>query len=351
MMQADLAAEQESLPAETGEMLHEIRNSAERAAKLTKQLLAFSRRQVLQTRLLDLNDVVTSLAKMLQRIVGEHVSMFLILHPTPLMVRVDSGMIDQVLLNLVINARDASPSGGQLVIRTGEVNVSPTDAAMNSDIRTGWHAFLSVSDTGCGIPTENLGRIFEPFFTTKEHGKGTGLGLSTVFGIARQHGGAVTVESQVAFGSTFRVLLPRSDEAPVVPSRDTARAAPRGGRETILLVEDDPAVRDLTRKVLEKAGYNVPEASRGTDALRVWRELNGDVDLLFTDIVMPDGLNGWELASRLQSFKPSLKIIFTSGHSEDVAGRQLDLKVGQTFIQKPSPPSALLEAVRRLLDT
>jgi PAS domain S-box-containing protein len=350
MMQVELSAMVENLPGEVREGLQEIHVSAERAANLTRQLLAFSRRQVMQPRQLELNEIVTSLTKMLQRILGEDVRLQLNLYPRPLLTRADAGMLDQVLLNLVVNARDAMPGGGRLFIETGEKILTAEESALIPDTSPGRHVCLRVTDTGSGIAPEHLPRIFEPFFTTKEPGKGTGLGLATVFGIVKQHHGSITVESKVARGTTFQILLPEIKESARVPDEASAQPKPRGGTETILLVEDDTAVRLLTRTVLERAGYHVLEAPDGVQALRVSERYQGPIHLLLTDIVMPEGVSGFALSVRLQARNPALRVIFMSGYSAEIAGRELSLEEGQNFIQKPSSPRQLLETVRQCLD-
>jgi len=330
--------------------IEEISNAGERAASLTRQLLAFSRRQIMQPRQLDLNESVTSIAKMLQRILGEDVPMQLNLSPSELLTHADAGMLDQVLLNLAVNARDAMPGGGRLIVKTSATALSEGDAQALPDILPGNYVCLSVSDNGCGIPADNLARIFDPFFTTKETGKGTGLGLATVFGIVKQHRGAITVTSEVGRGSTFHVLLPASDGLSEAAAPDTRKLAPRGGSETIFVVEDDDVVRQLTRTLLEDYGYHVIQASNGVEALRVWKQCKGEVQLLLTDVVMPEGLSGLDLAAELRASSPELKVIFTSGYSPDLAGRELRLEEGQNFLPKPSSPDRILEIVRRCLD-
>jgi PAS domain S-box-containing protein len=333
------------------EAVQEILHAADRAANLTRQLLAFSRRQVMQPRLLDLNDIVTSLTKMLQRIVGEDVRIQLTLHTRPLMTRADGGMLDQVLMNLVVNARDAMPGGGQLSIVTSVERITEETARDRADARPGVYVCFSVTDNGSGIADENLDRIFEPFFTTKELGKGTGLGLPTVFGIVKQHDGFVTVNSAPGRGTTFRVGLP-AEENVIDPEVEVVeRAGRRLGTETVLLVEDEPAVRTLTRVVLERQGYRVIEAANGVEAMRAWRQQNEPVHLLVTDIVMPEGVTGRELASRLRAVDPKLRVIFTSGYSGDIAGRELSEQRGQSFIQKPYSPKELLLTIARCLDS
>ena len=339
-------------PAHPGrECLDEIGAAAERAAGLTRQLLLFSRRQVMEPRLLDLNEVVTSLTKMLQRIIGEDVQQQLHLHSRPLTVHADAGMLDQVLMNLVVNARDAMPGGGRLVIETTERELTAADAAAIPDAAPGRYACLRVTDSGCGIAPADLARIFEPFFTTKEVGKGTGLGLATVFGIVKQHGGALQVESEPGRGTAFQILLPAATAADESVAEKAAKPKPRGGTETVLVVEDEPSLRMLTRIILEQAGYQVLEAAHGVEALEVWERHPGPIHLLFTDLVMPEGVSGRELAARLRERYPRLPVIFTSGYSADIAGRELALQPGQHFLQKPSRPHELLETVRRCLDS
>ncbi|HSI86878.1 MAG: PAS domain S-box protein [Candidatus Methylacidiphilales bacterium] len=351
MMQADLAATNPDSSPQTQEMLKEINAASERAANLTRQLLAFSRRQVMQPRLVDLNDIVTSLSKMLRRIVGEDLPMQLNLYSRPLMTRADAGMLDQVLLNLVVNARDAMPSGGNLIIWTGERNVTPEDVAGIPDASPGRYARLSVTDNGMGIPEDKLPHIFEPFFTTKEPGKGTGLGLATVFGIVKQHLGFITVESKVEHGTTVHIYLPAEKSEEPAPAEAKTVFTLQGGKETVLLVEDEAGVRLITRISLERAGYKVLEAPDGVKALKLATEYKEPIHLLITDIVMPEGISGRELASKLQAIKSGLRVIFISGYSAEIAGRELALQEGQNFIQKPFQIGKLLETVRRSLES
>jgi CheY-like chemotaxis protein len=313
-------------------------------------LLAFSRRQIMQTRQVNLNEIVTSLTKMLQRILGKDVRLLLNLHPGVLPTRADPGLLDQVLLNFIVNARDAMPDGGQLTIETGERTFTEAETSALPDTLPGRYVCLRVTDTGCGIAPENLPRIFEPFFTTKEPGKGTGLGLATVFGIVKQHNGSVAVESEVGRGTTFQVFLPATEGAIASADEITAKPNPRGGTETILLVEDEPGVRLLLRTMLEKHGYQVLEAAHGVEALRIWEHYSGPIHLLLTDIVMPEGISGRELAARLLQRAPQLRVIFISGYSADIAGRELVLQEGQNFLQKPCLADHILETVRKSLD-
>jgi PAS domain S-box-containing protein len=349
MLQARLSAEVKNTPGEVLEGLQQIHAAAERAADLIRQLLLFSRKQVMQARDLDVNEAVTSLAKMLQRIIGEDVRLQLHLHPAPLITRADPGMLDQVLMNLAVNSRDAMPGGGQLLIRTMEEVVEGRLARLHPDVAPGRYICLSVADNGMGISPEILPRIFEPFFTTKEPGKGTGLGLATVFGIVKQHGGFIEVESRPAHGASFRIFLPACKSTPGCLDR-AEQSLPRGGTETIMLVEDDRAVRSLTRVMLERYGYHVLEAADGIEAVTLWERQHETVALLLTDLVMPGGFSGQELAAFLQQSKPELKTIFTSGYSAEVAGRQLELLPGKNFLQKPFLPNQLLETVRQCLD-
>jgi CheY-like chemotaxis protein len=332
-------------------MVDAIRTAAERAAALTRQLLAFSRHQVLQPRQIDLNDTVINLTKMLRRIVGEDVRVELGLHQAPVLTRADPGMIDQVLLNLAVNARDAMEAGGRLRIETGFEVVDQGGDGVEPALPAGHYVRLSVSDTGSGIPEALLPRIFEPFFTTKEPGKGTGLGLATVFGIVKQHEGAISVVSDPGEGTTFRILLPAAAAAAAPALVDAApEEKPRGGSETILLVEDEPMVRRLARTALERSGYTVLEAPSGVEAIEIWNERRADIRLLMTDLVMPGGVSGRDLAARLQADEPNLRVLFTSGYSAEIAGRDPPLVDGQNFVQKPYRLAKLLEIVRRRLD-
>jgi PAS domain S-box-containing protein len=337
-----------TVPAEARESLDEIGRAAQRATSLTRQLLLFGRREVMQPNQLDLNEIVTQLARMLQRLIGEDVRMRLHVHPRPLPIFADSGMIEQLLMNLAVNARDAMTGGGELIIETSETTIDEGTASVN-DAEAGCYACLSVSDTGRGIPPEVLPHIFEPFFTTKEAGKGTGLGLATVFGIAKQHRGWVKVYSEHGLGTTFRFFLPSTALAAATPQPPAVVVLQRGRGETVLLAEDDESVREITRVMLERHGYNVVVANSGRDALRRWDETDRSIDLLLTDMVMPGGVGGTELAAQLQRRQPTLKVIFTSGYSAEIAGRALVLRDGQTFLQKPFDVSRLLTTIANLL--
>jgi PAS domain S-box-containing protein len=349
LMQTQLVEMIEQLPQEAVDGLEQIRAFTNRASDLTRQLLLFSRRQVMQPGNLDLNEIVTNLAKMLQRIIGEDVRLQLNLYPVPLITRADAGMLEQVLLNLAVNARDAMPKGGQMRIDTTQTDVAET--AAGSELVPGHYVCFSVSDTGSGIPPEILPKIFEPFFTTKEAGKGTGLGLATVFGIVKQHQGWIKVDNRPGRGVTFQVYLPANTTAVAKTPPIISKPKPRGGKETILLVEDEWEVRDLIRKILIRHGYQVLEATNGVEAISVWQGQSETVALLVTDLVMPAGLSGQELARQLQAAQPNLKVVFISGYSAEIAGRELQLHGGEAFIQKPFATDHLLETIRRILDT
>jgi PAS domain S-box-containing protein len=345
-------------PAQRAEYLAEITRATERAAALTRQLLTFSRRQVLQPRRLDVNEVVSGLAKMLGRVLGEDVRLELKLQPGTLITRADAGMLDQVIMNLVVNARDAMPEGGRLTIETSRAALSTDDLLRFPGARRGPHIAVSVADTGCGIPAQDLAHIFEPFFTTKEPGKGTGLGLATVFGIVEQHGGALRVASEARRGTVVMALLPADDgvEIAVPPfgvppsSAPPFEQTPRGGTESVLLVEDEEPVRNLAHRLLAARGYRVTAASSGSEALRLCEDANETFDLVVTDMVMPGGVSGRELIQSLTGRRPGLKAIFMSGYAGDVAGEGLDLRDGFNFLQKPFEPHELLACVRARLD-
>jgi PAS domain S-box-containing protein len=350
-MHAGLLAAEPGISPEHLDVAVEIERAAERAANLTRQLLLFSRAQALEPRDLDLNDVVTGINRMLQRILGEDIRILFKLSPRALIVHADAGMLEQVLMNLAVNARDAMPHGGRLVVETSAVELDDLAARQAPQARQGTFACLYVSDTGCGIPREVAPRIFEPFFTTKEVGRGTGLGLATVFGIVEQHKGWINVYSEVGRGTTFRVYLPclMGDAEAVGPARQ-ALAPARGGHETILLVEDDAALRAVVRSTLVRLGYRVVEAPSGSAALSVWDQHRDDVRLLLTDLVMPDGMSGRDLAAHLLGRDPHLRVLYTSGYSADVAGRDGTFEDGVNFLAKPFQARTLAQAVRESLD-
>jgi CheY-like chemotaxis protein len=259
-------------------------------------------------------------------------------------------MMDQVLMNLAVNARDAMPKGGTLRIETAEKSVSEEMAGLHPEAVPGRYVCVSVSDTGTGIPPEILPRIFEPFFTTKEAGKGTGLGLATVFGIVKQHQGWIKLDNRPGRGVTFRIFLPTDAEAEAEGAQTEVKPKPKGGSETILLVEDEPRVRKSIGTILERRGYRVLSAANPIEATKLWEKHYQEVGLLLTDLVMPGGMNGHELARQLQSAMPSLRVVYISGYSPEIAGQELHLQSGENFVQKPFVTDHLLETIRRSLD-
>jgi signal transduction histidine kinase/CheY-like chemotaxis protein len=339
-----------SLSAGSTRSAQQIAQAAERAAGLTRQLLTFSRRQVMQPRRLDMNEVVANMTKMLGRILGEDVALQISYFPRPALVQADSGMMEQVLLNLAVNSRDAMPKGGVLAIKISLTDVDARHLLHHSDAHAGRFVCLTAADSGCGIPSENLRRIFEPFFTTKEVGKGTGLGLATVYGIVKQHQGWVEVESEMGKGTTFKVFLPCSGESAAPAESPAAEEVVRGGTETILVVEDEAPVRELVCSLLAGHGYNILQAESGVQALEMWPHWKEKVDLLLTDLVMPDRVNGRELAEKFWAERPRLKVIFTSGYSADVVGKDFVLRRGLNYLQKPYHPQKLAATVRDCLD-
>jgi PAS domain S-box-containing protein len=349
-LQAGLLKAEQNISAKQLDFASEIEKSTQRAADLTRQLLLFSRKQALQPRDLDLNEVVTSITKMLQRTLGEDVQMQFEFSPQPLLIHADAGMVDQILMNLSVNARDAMPKGGQLIIETSAVEFDEITAAQTSQARPGSFACVSVSDTGGGIPPEVLPKIFEPFFTTKAVGKGTGLGLATVFGIVQQHQGWINVYSKAGQGTTFRIYLPRLTKASDKKADWSSLASIRSGNETILLVEDDSSLRASIRIALSRLGYRVLEAPTGVAALEVWKQHRDEIRLLFTDMVMPEGMNGKELARRLLQENPKLKVIYASGYSADLADKDLLLQEGVNFLTKPFAAHKLAQTIRNCLD-
>jgi two-component system, cell cycle sensor histidine kinase and response regulator CckA len=350
-LQAASLLSSEALSEKAAESAREIAFAAERAAGLTRQLLAFSRKQLTQMADLDLNGLVANLIKMLQRLLGEDVQLELSFSPAHPLIQADAGMIEQVLLNLAVNARDAMPRGGRLRIQTETLSLDEAGAQANPEARPGEFVCLSVSDTGQGIAPEHLPRLFEPFFSTKGVGEGTGLGLATVYGIVKQHQGWITVESRLGHGSTFRVFLPRSLGPAAALEASPARPLPlAGGREAILLVEDEEAVRRVVRSILEGLGYRVFEAESGVAALAVWRKRRGEIALVLTDMVMPEGLTGCDLAEKLWAEAPNLPVILTSGYSAQIAGQQRGLGEGVPFLQKPYSPETLATVLRDALD-
>ena len=334
--------------AERADCQTEIREAAERAAALTRQLLVFSRKQAVERTEVNVNAVVEGVTKMLKRVLGEHVSLRVELAPDLPPVRGDVGMVEQVLLNLAVNGRDAMPDGGTLTVRTTAAERAAHARGAGAPSQ-GTFVCLSVADDGCGIPPENLTRIFEPYFTTKELGRGTGLGLATVHGIAQQHGGWVEVDSEVGRGTVFRVFFHTGADGAVAARGEPAPRAPHlpRGTETILVVEDEAPVSTLVRRILERVGYRVLVAASGPEALGIAQREH--VDLLLTDMVMPGGMSGRELAMRLRLTRPGLPVVLMSGYSAELSSR-LPTPAGSVFLPKPFTPEKLARAVRSALD-
>jgi len=330
--------------------LEQIRQAGYRAAALTRQLMAFSRKQVLQPEVLSLNQIVSGLNKILHRLIGEDISLITILSPDLGLVKADPGQLEQVLINLAVNARDAMPNGGHLTIETANVNLGESYTVIHPDVKPGPYVLLIVSDNGLGMSEETKTHLFEPFFTTKELGKGTGLGLAAVYGIIKQSDGHITVYSETDYGTTFRIYLP-CVEALIQPDRpaDEARMAALYGNETILLAEDDAVVRGLARNMLAGRGYIVLEAANGQEALQIAGSYPDPIHLLLTDVIMP-GINGKLLATELVRLRPDTKVLFISGYTDDAIMHHGVLEPHVAFLSKPFSHLALTGKVRAVLD-
>jgi signal transduction histidine kinase/ActR/RegA family two-component response regulator len=330
--------------------LEAVKEAGERAATLTRQLLAFSRKQILQPKVLDLNHVIYETNKILQRLIGEDIDLLIGLTPDLGKVKADPNQIEQVLMNLSVNARDAMPRGGKLTIETHNVDINEEYASKHFSVQPGRYVMLAISDTGCGMDAETQARIFEPFFTTKEVGKGTGLGLATVYGIVKQSGGNVWVYSEVGRGTTFKIYLPCVDN----PARELTGSAEdtqlQVGTETVLLVEDEQIVRDMTREILQESGYRVLEAKHGQEALIVAEQHHGPIHLMLSDVVMPQ-MSGRELAAQLTPLRKDMKVLYMSGYTDDAIVHHGVLDEGMAFIEKPFTPNALARKVRDVLNT
>jgi two-component system cell cycle sensor histidine kinase/response regulator CckA len=329
--------------------IDEILRAGRSSESLTRQLLAFSRGQVLQPKVLDLNTVVGNIHKMLRRLIGEDIELVTVFGSELGRMKADPNQLQQVIVNLAVNARDAMPQGGKLVIETGNTELDAEEAHRQAT-KPGRYVMLAVMDTGYGMDAETISHIFEPFYTTKEQGKGTGLGLSTVYGIVKQSGGSISVSSQPNQGTAFQIYFPQVDEElePVAPAKSTSRAA--SGTETVLLVEDEELVRNLVRDILKQNGYFVLEAHHGTEALRVALQHNGPIHLLLTDVVMPQ-MGGRALAQRVKTFRPAIRILYISGYVDDAAIQEGVSNPGTSFIQKPFTVETLSRKVRELLDS
>lgn len=335
---------------ETRDSVQEIRESAERATSLVRQLLAFSRKQMILPTPLDLSEVITNLGAVLNRVLGEQVMLQVQPQPDLPLIEADLRMIEQVVINLAVNARDSMPHGGSLTISANEVEISPEVLHHNPEARPGRCVCLSIEDTGCGIPPEILPRIFEPFFTTKDAGKGTGLGLASAYGIVKQHAGWIEVQSKVGYGTTFRLFFPVCFSKRRIHTDHQSETRPSGGDETILVVEDEPAVKRLAVDVLKRNGYRVFEAESGAAALKTFNEHGSEIDLLLTDMVMPGGIPGQELARQLRTQRPSLKVVYMTGYSQNIAGTTTDPSAALSLLTKPFSCPDLLRMIRRCLE-
>jgi two-component system, cell cycle sensor histidine kinase and response regulator CckA len=346
---AELAMEDLAPDHPVREDLAEIRRAGTRAAALTRQLLAFSRKQVLQPQTINLNTIVHSVEEMLRRVIGEDIVLTPDLMPNLSFVRADPTQLEQVLMNLAVNARDAMPQGGHLTITTRDVDLTD-DPALPEDLPSGWYVLLEVKDTGIGMDANTRARIFEPFFTTKEPGKGTGLGLSTVYGIVRQSGGFITLESERTKGTCFKLFLPRAEELEAKRGRISGENAQvRGGSETLLLVEDEAAVRTPLKRALERLGYTVLTASNGIEAMAIARTHESKIDMLVSDVVMPE-MGGRELADNLRAMNPDLPVVFMSGHSDEAVASHGALASGAVFMAKPFAIQSMVQKIREVLD-
>jgi PAS domain S-box-containing protein len=329
--------------------VEEIRRAGESASELTRRLLAFSRKQLLEPKILNLNDVAASLRSILQRLIGENLTLVTNFERRLGNVRADALQIEQVILNLVVNAKDAMPDGGTVTIETRNVELDGEYARQHINVEPGAYIQLAVSDTGIGMNAETAARVFEPFFTTKEPGKGTGMGLATVYGIVKQSGGAIWVYSEPGRGTTFKVYLPRVEGAAESIRRGPA-PPPRRGTETVLLVEDDPSVRALTRRILGLHGYRVIESAGAADALDLAQTHSGTIHLLLTDVVMPE-ISGSDLAARIHKTRPLTRVLYMSGYTDDAAVQLGLIARTGSFLQKPFTPTSLIAKIREVLDT
>lgn len=347
---SNLLLEQMKSGSESHGYMEEVRRAADRAAGLTRQLLAFGRRQVMAPQVLDLNKIVAETHQMLRRLIGEDIDLVMKLDPALKRAMVDPTQVEQVIMNLAVNSRDAMPEGGKLTIETANAELDANYVRRHAMAAPGRYVMLAVSDTGCGMDSETQSRIFEPFFTTKEMGKGTGLGLSTVYGIVKQIGGEIWVYSEPGLGTTLKVYFPEVQDAEPTVEPPKAVSASHRGSETILVVEDEDAVRSLVRRVLESQGYTVLTASAGEEATCLCEQREGAIDLLLTDVVMP-GLSGRKLADHLGLSRPGMKVLYMSGYSDNAIVHQGVLDPNTAFLQKPFTPDSILRKVREVLDS
>jgi signal transduction histidine kinase/ActR/RegA family two-component response regulator len=347
---ASLLLDNPNMDEDSVKSITHITEGVERTAALVKQMLAFSRKQVMQQKVMHIQETTRQIADMLGRLLGAHVVLRLDIAPELPPILADPDMLQQIIVNLAVNARDAMVEGGQLTIRAREVQLAAADLAGKPDRRAGSFVHLSVADTGSGIDPDTIGHLFEPFFTTKEVGKGTGLGLATVHGMVNQNAGWIEVDSTVGQGATFNIYFPTAENAP--EERPAGRGGPRarGNGEIILVVEDEPVLRELVREILEASGYRALVAASGREALQVWANRGEDVSLLLTDMAMPDGMSGRELAAKLQAQNPRLPVIFSSGYAQETLEGRERARPDQVFLSKPYHPADLARSVRAALD-
>ena len=347
---SDMCLQSQELSATNTEYINEVKNAGMRAADLTRQLLAFSRKQVIAPVNLDINAVVSGMEKMLRRLIAENIHFTLTLAPSLKHVIADASQLEQIVMNLSINARDAMPNGGELMIQTQDVDMDNNYVVLHPEVIPGPYVMLAISDTGAGISREDQARIFEPFFTTKEKGKGTGLGLATVYGIVKQSRGYIYLYSEPGMGTTFKVYLPAAEHAGTLPGKlSDAQQLMSKNNETILLVEDETNVRSLAQMILKSCGYKILEAKSGDEALQICAQHKGPIDLLLTDVIMP-GLNGHELATRLTSKYPDLQVLYMSGYTDDIITRHGILSEGTMFMSKPFSSEMLARKVHEVLN-
>jgi signal transduction histidine kinase len=328
----------------------EIRQCAERAANLVRQLLMFSRKQIMQFRNVDVGEIIQSVSGMVRQLVGEHIAVELCCAPGLPAVHGDRGSIEQIIVNLTVNSRDALPRGGQITLKASVIDVDAARAARHPEARPGQFVCLEVSDTGCGMDEQAMNHLFEPFFTTKDAGKGTGLGLATVYGIVKQHKGWIEVRSAVGQGTTVQVHFPVSSQVDATREDATSDTPGRRGTETILIAEDEAPLRDMVSEVLRLHGYHVLTAGSGPAALEIWRRERSRIDLLLTDMVMPGGMMGSELAAEIRAANPRLKVLYTSGYSPGINANPAALQPEVNFLPKPYSPTQLVRIVRKCLD-
>jgi len=332
--------------------IKQISAASERAASFIRQLLTFSRKQIFRSKIIDLNAVLQNLKGMLPRLIGEDITLETHCEPNLPCIQADTGMVEQIVMNLAVNARDAMPKGGRLAIATSAAEIEDAYLRQHPEAQVGWFVCLTVSDTGCGMEPKVLQRIFEPFFTTKEVGKGTGLGLATVYGVVKQHHGWIEVQSEVGAGTTFKVFLPvagKAGDGPADHPLVKPSEAIRGGNETILLVEDEVGLLELLREILQQYQYRILVATSGVEALRVWDQYEGRVDLVLTDMIMPGGMTGGDLAAELKKRKPELKVIYASGYSSALTGKEFT-QGENIFLAKPYQTSQVARLIRDTLD-